>query len=97
MTLKELVDEQAKDAGLWFVARYASEAYLQQELRKLHAAVESDTAKLRDLAQRLAVALYFYTSPSMSDDEMADKLGAIEDVLIEARAAGLLSVPLEGK
>lgn len=47
MTLKELqdiVDEQAEDDGLWFVAEYASEAYLQQELRRLHAAIEELTS-----------------------------------------------------
>lgn len=46
MTLKELralVDNQALDDGLWFHARYASEAYLQKELRKLHAAIEELT------------------------------------------------------
>lgn len=36
-----LVSEQAEDGGLWFVAHSASEAYLQQELRRLHAAVEA--------------------------------------------------------
>lgn len=36
-----LVNEQAEDDGLWFVATTAPEAYLQQELRRLHAAVES--------------------------------------------------------
>lgn len=44
MTIKELqsiVDKQAEDDGLWFHARYASEAYLQQELRKLHDAIET--------------------------------------------------------
>lgn len=35
-----LVNEQAEDEGLWFVAHTASEAYLQQELRRLHDAVE---------------------------------------------------------
>lgn len=43
MTLKELqaiVDEQATDEGLWFIAQSASEAYLQQELRRLHVAIE---------------------------------------------------------
>ena len=43
MTVKELrtiVDNQAEDEGLWFVATTAPEAYLQQELRKLHAAIE---------------------------------------------------------
>lgn len=35
-----IVDEQAKDEGLWFIAETAAEAYLQQELRRLHAAIE---------------------------------------------------------
>ena len=38
--LMKLVDKQANDAGLWFVQATASEAYLQQALRKLHAAIE---------------------------------------------------------
>ena len=38
--LRAIVSAQAEDEGLWFVARTAPEAYLQQELRKLHAAVE---------------------------------------------------------
>jgi len=36
-----LVDQQAEDTGLWFEAATAPEAYLQQELRKLHEAVEA--------------------------------------------------------
>ena len=36
----DLIDEQAEDEGLWFVAETASEAHLQSELRKLHRAVE---------------------------------------------------------
>ena len=39
--LRGLVDAQANDDGLWFVARTAPEAYLQQALRRLHAAVEA--------------------------------------------------------
>jgi len=39
-TLMKLVEKQAQDQGLWFQARTAPEAYLQQELRKLHAAIE---------------------------------------------------------
>lgn len=35
-----LVNQQAEDGGLWFQAATAGEAYLQQELRKLHAAIE---------------------------------------------------------
>jgi hypothetical protein len=38
--LRALVNSQAEDAGLWFEARTAPEAYLQQELRRLHAAIE---------------------------------------------------------
>ena len=35
-----VVNSQAEDEGLWFIAATASEAYLQQELRKLHAVIE---------------------------------------------------------
>jgi len=38
--LLELVNQQAEDEGLWFDATTAPEAYLQQELRKLHVAIE---------------------------------------------------------
>lgn len=39
--VKKLVDDQAEDDGLWFKAVTAAEAYLQQELRRLHAAIEN--------------------------------------------------------
>jgi len=38
---RKLVDEQAADDGLWFIATTAPEAYLQQELRRLHAVIEN--------------------------------------------------------
>ncbi len=38
---QDLVDEQAEDEALWFLSPTASEAYLQQALRKLHAVIES--------------------------------------------------------
>lgn len=38
-----LVNSQAEDHGLWFIAETCAEAYLQQELRKLHATVEAIT------------------------------------------------------
>lgn len=41
---RDLVAKQAEDEGLWFQAKTAPEAYLQQELRKLHAAVEGQSA-----------------------------------------------------
>lgn len=38
--LINFVNEQAEDEGLWFEARTAPEAYLQQELRRLHKLIE---------------------------------------------------------
>lgn len=46
MSAKALVDQQAENAGLWFVAETGPEAYLQAALRKLHAAVESEHVAL---------------------------------------------------
>lgn len=43
--LRRLVDEQAEDEDLWFNAVMASESYLQQELRRLHAAIEGAQAE----------------------------------------------------
>ncbi len=42
--LQRLVDEQAEDECLWFVDGTAAEAYVQQALRRLHAAVEAVSA-----------------------------------------------------
>ena len=39
-TIQMLVDGQSEDDSLWFEAQTAPEAYLQQELRKLHAVIE---------------------------------------------------------
>ena len=39
--LRHIVDLQALDEGLWFVAETAPEGYLQQELRRLHTAIEA--------------------------------------------------------
>ncbi len=38
--LLALVQQQAADEGLWFVAQFVTEDKLQQALRELHAAVE---------------------------------------------------------
>jgi len=40
--LRDLVNTQAEDEGLWFVAKYITEAYLQQALRELHALIEEN-------------------------------------------------------
>ena len=38
--LTEMVEVQANDEGLWFIAMTGAEGYLQQELRRLHALIE---------------------------------------------------------
>ena len=38
--IQELVNKQAKDEGLWFIARTCPEAYLQAALRELHRVIE---------------------------------------------------------
>lgn len=40
--VRELIAEQAADAGLWFHAETAAEAYVQAALRRLHAVIEGD-------------------------------------------------------
>lgn len=44
--IKCLVNKQAKDEGLWFIAKTAPEHNLQYELRRLHERVESCMRKL---------------------------------------------------
>jgi len=54
--LRAIVDEQAEDAGLWFDARTAPEGYLQQELRRLHAAIEAiDSTPAQDYGLRAEI------------------------------------------
>ena len=40
--VKKVITEQAEDDGLWFNATTAPEAYLQKELRRLHAIGDQD-------------------------------------------------------
>jgi hypothetical protein len=42
--VRALLAEQAADEGLWFIAQTAPEAYLQQELRRLHAVIEGEAS-----------------------------------------------------
>lgn len=39
--IKAVIEEQANDEGLWFIAETITEAYLQRALRRLHAAIEN--------------------------------------------------------
>ncbi len=56
---RAVVEEQARDGRLWFKPSYITEATLQRELRRLHAAIEGvepdDLA--RDFLATLDVAL----------------------------------------
>jgi hypothetical protein len=40
IAVSAVVEEQAKDEGLWFQAETAMEAYVQTALRRLHAIIE---------------------------------------------------------
>ena len=42
---EQVAKEQAEDEGLWFLIATASEGYLQQALRRLHAVIEGDALK----------------------------------------------------
>ncbi len=46
--VKKLVEEQANDDGIWFNAETAAEAYLQQELRRLHHLIETGQVIIYD-------------------------------------------------
>ena len=46
--LQKFVDLQAEDEGLWGVAQYASEAYIQRGLRGCHQFIEESLAKLQE-------------------------------------------------
>jgi len=48
--IRKLVDTQAEDAGLWFLTATAPEAYLQQQLRVLHAVIEGAMGDLVEAA-----------------------------------------------
>ena len=59
--LQALVDEQADDEMLWFQVTTVPEAYLQQELRRLHAAIENWRAPEREPArEEVTLDWHFY-------------------------------------
>ena len=76
MRLLAFVDAQAKDAGLWFDARTAAEAYLQQELRKLHKAIEDVTSSVLALAFDARSREFSLDDAGLSDDGLIWRDGA---------------------
>jgi hypothetical protein len=56
--LKEYIELQANDHGLWFEAEYVSEVYLQQELRRVawlieEASVDEIRIEIKKLLERM--------------------------------------------
>ena len=43
--LRQVVNEQAEDEGLWFLSTTITEAYLQGALRRLHEIIEGKTSE----------------------------------------------------
>jgi hypothetical protein len=94
-----LVNAQAEDEGLWCVAGTIQEAYVQRELRRLHAAIEavapsSLVAPREDrvdaAAAALLIELAFLVPPGtdLRTHPIAQKLTDYKKA-IEERAAGL--------
>lgn len=73
---RKLVEEQANDEGLWFQAQTCAEAYVQNALRKLHAAVEGDDSVIFP-----AVATALPKSQSGERDDVARALELARDAL----------------
>ena len=46
--LLSLAEMQAEDEGLWFEAKTAPEAYLQEKLKEIHKAINADTCLCTD-------------------------------------------------
>lgn len=46
-TIKLCVLRQAEDEGLWIITRHGETAYIQKELRRLHAIIEDEVRKCR--------------------------------------------------
>lgn len=73
--VRALVNQQAEDEGLWFEAKTAPEAYLQAELRKLHAVIEAEGPHPLPLPS-LACDHSFEFSSDIDEPEMkCDKCG----------------------
>lgn len=41
-SLKQLLEDQIDDEGLWFISKYITESYLQRALRLIHYAIEKN-------------------------------------------------------
>ncbi len=72
---RAIVDRQAKDEALWLLDPTAAEAYLQQALRELHAAVEADpTQAVVDAARALCAEWERWTLPTLRMELTTNKV-----------------------
>jgi len=74
---EQVVNEQLDDEGLWFVATSAPEAYLQQELRRLHEAIDGRTKE--ECARKAKCHHYSW-------DDREDRRGMYDEYLPSDRA-----------
>lgn len=75
-----LVAKQAEDAGLWFNAKTAPEAYLQSALRELHAAVEKEVTSLLEQA---LTALEYHVAQTRPIERTTQAIEALRSALKE--------------
>lgn len=69
-TIRGIVEAQADDEGLWFIAESITESHLQQELRRLHAAIEGATTEH-----------HLPTSATVGDADRVERVRRLADAL----------------
>lgn len=80
--IRAVVDQQAEDDGLWFIARTAAEGYLQQELRRLHSVIEyTRTQSTPPMPEDVAEAVEFWSSRSELFDAVTQDGKNMKDML----------------
>lgn len=77
--MKQLIEMQSNDEGLWFVATHATEAYLQNALRQLHDAGEKLTAERDALGAELESALKDRVALAMQVDALRAELAKMRE------------------
>ena len=91
----QIVNRQAEDEGLWFIAQTAPEAYLQRALRELHAAIERPATQDGEITA-LSKALECYATHE-NVPGVAAALGRAATLLRDfAPAPEVPDTPLEG-
>lgn len=87
--LKDAVNQQAKDEGIWFVAQTAPEGYLQQELRRLHALIEEYEPATEDLITVCDACLMASCWQGIFMCDRSQGAGTVQKTRSELRQLGL--------